>query len=145
MTNQPTRHRLQAFELLFLAGFWRDALELSGHLGQHDLETLVAISLHEVRRAGEALRDFIISSLNDLDGDLHRSSITTAVTNFLRLNPVTSDDLFVETLDLLLSEFLEECSRTSFDSPQAMLIAVEIEADLTSQVNETASSSPPKA
>lgn len=126
---------LQAFELLFLAGYWRDALALSCHLEQHGLEALVAISLHELRRTGEALRDFIISSLNETDGDMHNSSITTMVTNFLRLNPVTSEDLFVETLDLLLSEFLQECSRISFDSPQAMLITVEIESDLTSQVN----------
>ncbi|OQR67664.1 hypothetical protein BIW11_13380 [Tropilaelaps mercedesae] len=169
-----------ALELLFISGFWRDTLKLSEHMGLPLLETLLALSLNETRRAAGGLRDFIVSCLHET-GEAASDSLTLcarnnvrvpnlptlsrisqrsirvlrafqptlavdtttdgevcdagsiSVSSVLRLHPTVSDDLFVDGLDLLLTEFIEESSRISFDCPHAMLLTVDVSAEITGQ------------
>ncbi|XP_022706326.1 uncharacterized protein LOC111270386 [Varroa jacobsoni] len=121
-----------ALELLFLSGFWRDALKLSENLSLPLLEALFAVSLNETRRAAGGLRDLILLRLHETDGEIC-DAVAVPVSNLLRLHPTAADELFIDGLDLLLNEFLQESSRSSFDAPHTTLLMVEVFAEIPGQ------------
>lgn len=67
------------------------------------------------------------------DGEIC-DAVAVPVSNLLRLHPTAADELFIDGLDLLLNEFLQESSRSSFDAPHTTLLMVEVFAEIPGQV-----------